>query len=184
MQKVHIDHFAFSQMYHKFYHKIFGFVSMRVNNFDDATDVVQDVFLTAYRTWQVMPDEKTAKNFLFIIARSKMIDFWRKAHNKHEIKNMDAFLGEDDESFWDNIADENPIPEEIFQQNHNKNEAIKMLEVLNESEREIVTLKYIEELSYTEISEILKITEENARQKVSRAIKKIKEKVSKKVEEN
>jgi RNA polymerase sigma-70 factor (ECF subfamily) len=179
MKDGHIDHFAFSQMYHKFYHKIFGFVRMRINNFDDATDVVQDVFLTAYKTWSELPDENTSRNFLFIIARSKMIDFWRKAHNRYEIKNLDSFLSEGEESFWDNIKDENPIPEEIFEQNHNKQAALKMLEVLSDLEKEIVTLKYIEELSYGEISEILKISEENARQRVSRALKKIKEKVVK-----
>jgi RNA polymerase sigma factor (sigma-70 family) len=183
MKDGHIDHFAFSQMYHKFYHKIFGFVRMRINNIDDATDVVQDVFLTAYKTWGELPDERTSKNFLFIIARSKMIDFWRKAHNKYEIKNLDSFLDEGEESFWDNVKDENPIPEEIFQQNHDKQTAIKMLESLNDSEREIITLKYIEDLSYSEVSEILKISEENARQRVSRAIKKIKTTVTK-VERN
>ncbi len=179
MTNGHIDHFAFSQMYHKFYHKIFGFVRMRINNFDDATDVVQDIFLTAYKTWSELPDERTSKNFLFIIARSKMIDFWRKAHNKYEIKNLNSILDEDEDLFWENIKDENPIPEEIFEQNHNKQMAIKMLEVLNNSEREIITLKYIEDLSYAEISEILKISEDNARQKVSRAIKKIKTDVKK-----
>jgi RNA polymerase sigma-70 factor (ECF subfamily) len=135
--------------------------------------------LTAYKTWGELPDENTCRNFLYIIARSKMIDFWRKAHNKYEIKNLDSFVAEGEESFWDNIKDENPIPEEIFEQNHNKQAALKMLDVLSDFEREIVTLKYIEEMSYEEISEILKISQENARQRVSRAIKKIKEKVTK-----
>jgi RNA polymerase sigma-70 factor (ECF subfamily) len=137
------------------------------------------VFVTAYKTihnWPKPLQDHVAKKYLFIIARSRMIDFWKKASNRYEVKNfeiMDQYGEEID--FFSNVQDDNPLPEELFEQNENKKLALKMLEILSPNDREIIILKYIEDLPYNEISEILKTSEEVVRKRVSRALQKVKE---------
>ena len=80
MRKENAD---FTDLHNRLYGKVFSFVRLRINDVEEVKDIVQDVFLKAYNSWVTnengLPDENTARNFLYIIARQRMIDKWRSA---------------------------------------------------------------------------------------------------------
>ena len=55
-----------------------------------------------------------------------------------------------------------------------KQQALKILNSLKPGDRDILYLRFIEEKEYSEIAEVLKISQEHARQKVSRALEQAK----------
>jgi RNA polymerase sigma-70 factor (ECF subfamily) len=149
---------------------------------DEVKDIVQDVFLKAYNSWvddsAGIPDEKTARNYLYIIARQRMIDVWRSGRNKYQVdlfnKNYEDSYGEDGTGDFDLLESDMPLPEDIFLKNENKQKVTDLLNKLKQEDRELLVLRYLEELEYRELADIYKTSEDNLRQKVSRALTKLK----------
>ena len=172
----------FIDLYNRLYNKVLTFVSLRVNDPEEAKDLVSDVFLKAWGVWQKdlsqdipFPEEQTARNFLFLIARQKMIDLWRSGRKKYIITLNQQGSPEDEfTNEFDNLPATTLLPEEIFEQNERRNYAVGLLNQLNELERELVTLRFLEEMEYKEIAQVYGINEDNIPQKISRALKKLK----------
>jgi RNA polymerase sigma-70 factor, ECF subfamily len=169
----------FSLLHNRLYGKVFSYVRMRIRNVDEAEDIVQDVFLKAYASWGggVELEENTAKNYLFMIARQRMIDLWRSARNKYE---TEVYTGNSDEESddgvnnFDNMADDSPLPEDLFQEDENKRYVLDLLNKLKPAEREILALRFLEEMEYKELAKVYKTSEDNIRQKVSRSLQNLK----------
>lgn len=168
---------GFADLHNRLYGKVFSFVRLRINDQEEVKDIVQDVFLKAYNSWQNMseiPDETTAKNFLFIIARQRMIDIWRSARSRFQVD-----LPEVDESDFDDLVGDQPLPEELFEKNENREIVLGLLNQIKKEEREILLLRFIEEMEYTELAKIYKTSEDNIRQKVSRSLQNLRKVVKK-----
>ena len=169
----------FANLHNRLYGKIFSFVRMRVKDKSDVEDIVQDVFLKAYNSWvstpNGIPDESSAKNFLYIMARQRMIDMWRSAKNRFQTEAPN--FGEED--YFDSLDSDEPLPEDVFVQNEKKDYVTGLLNKLKKEEREILMLRFLEEMEYKELAKIYKTSEDNIRQKVSRSLQNLK-KVAKK----
>ena len=171
----------FTSLHNRLYGKVFSFVRMRFNDPEEVKDIVQDVFLKAYNSWkdseQGIPDENTARNFLYIIARQRMIDIWRSARSRFQtdLYNKNEGDGEEKESGdFDAFASDEPLPEDVFQKTENKDLVLKLLNQLKKEEREILILRFLDELEYKELARIYKTSEDNVRQKVSRSLQNLK----------
>lgn len=166
----------FTNLHNRLYSKLFSFVRLRIKDPEEVKDIVQDTFLKAYNSWDQVPDENTARNFLYIIARQRMIDIWRSAKsrlqtdllNKNYDENSLAETGD-----FDSLESDEPLPSEIFQESENKELALTLLNGVRQEEREILTLRFLQELEYSELAKIYKTSEDNMRQKVSRALQNI-----------
>jgi RNA polymerase sigma factor (sigma-70 family) len=167
-----LDHNTFTAMYNRLYNKVYSYIRLRVSNVDDVEDITQEVFLSAFRSWKEMPDDTVAKHFLFIIARSRMIDFYKSAHTRYsakaKVEGMDDVVDP-----LDTYESNDPLPQDIFIKNENSHEVTKILNNLSGIDREIIVLRFMEEMSYEEISEVLQINIEAGRKKVSRILDKI-----------
>lgn len=156
------NHENFTALHRSLYGPIFNFISLRVRNKQEVEDLTQDVFLKAYNSWKSLPDENSARNFLYHMARQRMVDLWKSARKKYEI---DALSEDDFEE-----VDTGPLPEEMFENNERRKLVLDILNSLKAGDRDILYLRFIEEKDYQEIAEILGITGDYARQKVSRAL--------------
>ena len=157
------NHHNFTALHKSLYGPVFNFISLRVRNKQEVEDLTQDVFLKAYNSWSVIPDPQSAKNFLYYIARQRMIDLWKSAKVRYEVDTQPDF-----EEF--DQADTGPLPPDRFIENERKKFALEILNSLKPGDRDILYLRFLEEKEYKELAEILGITEEYARQKVSRAL--------------
>lgn len=177
----------FTDLHNRLYGKVFSFVHMRIKDKEEVKDIVQDVFIRAYNSWVKtkgqLPDENTARNFLYVIAKQRMIDLWRSSRSRFQTDLLNKDFDEDsEENNWndfDQLASDEPLPQELFEKNENANLVLDLLNRLKREEREILILRFLDELEYKELSRIYKTTEDNVRQKVSRALQNLK-KVAKK----
>ena len=114
-------------------------------------DAVQDTILRVYERIEYLKNEDSFKFWLLKILGNKCRDILKKDKN---IIYLDVQI---EEGYMDKGYDEIEI----------KN----CIEKLNESQREIITLYYFNELTYKEISEIMNIPEGTVKSKLSRAKK-------------
>lgn len=174
----------FTDLHNRLYSKLFSFVRLRIKDPEEVKDIVQDTFLKAYSSWTEIPDESSARNFLYIIARQRMIDIWRSAKHRlqTDLLNKNSDEGEDiwEMGEFDNLESDLPLPEDIFQESENKTYILGLLNQLKESEREILTLRFLQELEYSELAKIFKTSEESVRKKVSRSLENLRKVASKK----
>ena len=157
------DKDAFARLYNLFLEKIYRFIFYLTNNEDTAYDITQDTFLRAWRSLPKYDKERGAfSTFLYAIARNLVIDNQRK-----RISISLDLVG--------------PVKyEENFEENLDTKERSlkvrKILKALPPFDRELVILRYFEDMSFKKIAKIVGKEEGAVRVRVFRILKNLKEK--------
>lgn len=150
---------AFSEIYGSFIAPIYRFVYFRVGSKEEAEDLTQTVFLRAWKSLDKFDETTHFSTWLYTIARNAVIDFWKKKKcvlledMEEEPAEMTDFAHFEKEKDWEKIKS-----------------AIKNL---NEDQQEIISLRFIEDLSNAEISKKTGKSEVAIRQTQCRAIKQL-----------
>jgi RNA polymerase sigma-70 factor (ECF subfamily) len=129
----------------------------RLTNKNDASDIVQEIFIKVWKNIQRFnPLKASFKTWIFTIARNTAMDFFRKKKSllfsDLENKNID---NEEMNSFAENIPDENLLPDEILQKLEDIELLNKILAKLRPDYQEVLILHYQEEMTFEEIGKIL-----------------------------
>jgi len=129
--------------------KIFRYI-MRISGVpkEDVEDILQDVFLSAYKNINDFDTNLKFSSWLYRIAHNKTISFWRK------VKVRPKTITTDDDEIVLHLASNEDIAKELNRKMEAE-ELRKALNSLNENYREVLMLKFIEDKSYQEISDIL-----------------------------
>ena len=64
--------------------QLLGYINHRINNPDDAEDLVQDTFVRLLECGKMLRDD-TVKSFIFTIAHNLITDYLRRFYKKQEI---------------------------------------------------------------------------------------------------
>lgn len=141
---------AFASLVGRYLKPVNNFVNRMIGDADESEDVTQDIFL---KVWKKIKKYRTGSNFkiwIFAIARNATIDHLRK--KKHII--FSDFEHEDRNLLTDNIADPAPLQDKVFAQMQDKEALEKALALLVPVYREVVLLRYREDLTFAEIGKI------------------------------
>lgn len=146
---------------------LYAFVLKRVANTVLAEDIVQDVFLSAWRSKETFNGSSTEKNWLYSICKNKIIDYYRKSASNKEVLNGDE--GDEDYFFVDdghwapavkptswNITYDTTFYQKEFYSILNL--CKKKLKKIQEM---VFTMKYLEDIDTEEICNLLNITPQN-----------------------
>ena len=157
---------AFASLYDLYIEKIYRFVYFKVNNKEEAEDIVSNVFLKVW-SYLIEYTEKEIDSFsglVYKVARNLVIDYYRE---KGQMKKEDLVE-----------AEELPVVEKNYEQAEINLEVEKLMVVIKKMKQdyqEVLLLKYVEELSTAEIAEILNKSQVGVRITLHRAIKKVQE---------
>ncbi len=142
------DQEAFAQIYDLYVESIYRFVYFKINNKEEAQDLTSEVFLKA---WNSVTNKgevvvKTLPAFLYRIARNTVIDHYRKKKNDYSLdelveNNAEPINDKDLGSEFDMKLDMATLEGVLHQ--------------LKDEYREVIVLKYVDELSTAEIASIL-----------------------------
>lgn len=143
-QAVNGDQAAFTKLYDSNFDKIYRYIYLRVKNQVEAEDLTQDVFIKALGSigsykWRDLPFSA----WLFKIAHNRVIDYVRKS-SKEKRASLDEARA---------VSMEDPVG--ITEQNFEVYELMAALERLPEAQREVVTLRFIGQLSIAEVAKTL-----------------------------
>ncbi|WP_326569858.1 RNA polymerase sigma factor [Bacillus niameyensis] len=134
----------------------------------DVDDMVQEVFIKAYKGLNSYKKQANPKTWIFSIARHVAIDEIRKQKRK----NWSNFI-----PFIDHPHD-GKTPEELILQNEEQQELYQTIQQLPESYRDVLILRAIKDFSIAETAQILKWKETKVRTNYHRAIQAIRKQLT------
>lgn len=152
----------FGVLYKKYYEQIFLFILKRVESEDTAADVTSQVFLKAMLNLSKYKDMGLPfSSWLFRIARNEMYDLFQQ-------RKVEMVLSVETGGLMEMLTE---MGGEEKQDHSDIHYAISQLE---ESEIELVELRFFEHRPFKEVGEILDITENNAKVRTYRVLDKLK----------
>lgn len=153
---------AFGRIFDELSDSIYRFLAFRVRDPEVAKDITSQTFLEAWQSLKRYNPERSFKTWIFSIARYRLIDHYRAYKSQVALDNvMDLPDGTDIEVETANRLENHQI--------------LLALEHLPEMYQTVVKLKLIEELEYSEISDITGKTENNLRVIFKRGLEKLRE---------
>jgi len=133
---------AFGQLYIIHIERIYRYVFYRIKDKMTAEDIVEDVFLRAWKAiGTCRGKEQTFSSWLYRIAHNLVIDSFRKK------KKILSAEGE--------ISKRVVIPEVEIEAEERRQELLELLDCLSENQRQVIILKFIDGLDNREIAEIM-----------------------------
>jgi RNA polymerase sigma factor (sigma-70 family) len=133
---------AFGELYTNHVTKIYRYVYYNVHDKEHAEDITQEVFLKAWKAiGSCRGKEKTFSSWLYRIAHNLIIDKLRKSQKQ---PSREAELPED-------IRDTSDRMEISLEQR----DLLKVIDVLSPNQRQVIVMKFIEEMDNREIAETM-----------------------------
>ena len=154
---------AFETVLKTFSEPIYWQIRRMVTNHDDADDLVQEVFLKAWKNIHNFRGDAKLSTWLFKIAVNESINFINKEKQRQHINE------EDDNSFLlHNIE-----ADDFFDGDALQIELQKAIAKLPDKQRLVFNMKYYDEMKYEEMSEILGTSVGALKASYHHAVKKI-----------
>lgn len=133
-----------------------------------AEDVLQDIFVKAYINLNDYDSSRPFSPWIYRIAHNEAISFLRKRRSEPQsVAGGDALL-----IFQRAIDGDDPFA--AWQRVRIEGEVHKAMASLDQRYRDILILRYLEEKSYDDISDILKIPAGTVATQISRGLRKLK----------
>lgn len=152
---------AFGKLYDSFVDQIYRYIYFRVPK-DDAEDLTEMVFLKAWeKIHQYKPSKKSFAAWIFRIAHNLVVDTYRFGKDK-EFSELTPDIAEHRRENDPIVMTEDKLHSDFLKE---------ALSKIKPKYRQVIVLKFINELSNTEISAILKKSEGGIRILQFRALK-------------
>ena len=147
---------------------LFRFAIKRTLDYDISLDLVQDTFLSALLNIDTFKGEISEKNWLYLILKRKVIDYYRK-NLKDKFVSLDA-IDEENNSFFDENGRwmKESFPEPWTDEQTKRFEEKEMLGIiercvnkLKEIQKAVFIMKYIDDIDAEDICKELEISKNN-----------------------
>ncbi len=142
---------------------VFTYLKSRLNNEQDIQDVAQITLMALHTSLHTYDNAQNIENWIYGIAKYKWLDHLRKHYKKNdnEFVNHDAI-----ETFFS--SDTNDIVSV-------KHDLAKIMKILPEKQKQILTLLKIQGHSVAEVAHTMKMSENNVKVTAHRALKTLQE---------
>jgi RNA polymerase sigma factor (sigma-70 family) len=147
---------AYSVLMERYRDAIFHTMLKMVRNNEDAEDLTIEAFAKAFQKLPSYSPNFAFSTWLFKIATNNCIDFIRKQRMK--ITSIDEPVKEDSDENFGRLLKANSLnPEEHYMMEQRRRILRNMLDKLKGNYRQMIELRYFDEMSYQEISEKLNL---------------------------
>ncbi len=151
---------ALAAVYDFYARRIHRYFYSRVENAEDAEDLTAQTFMSVIEALPRYQHRGYFTTWVFQIAHSKVMDFFRRNHSKVQ---KEASVNND-------VFDE--MLEKVIQDQ--RVETLRLvIQLLDDDERELLRLRFVAELSYNEIAELLGRKEDAVRKSVNRILERL-----------
>ena len=160
------DQNAFTFLLDLYWNEVYGFMLKRTQNETDSEDITIETFSKAFDKIATYNSEFQFNTWLIAIGKNVHIDLLRKKKSAHLLDITDS---ENHQAY--NVADSSPSAEDELITEQNLSQLLQFIKELKPHYQEIIQLRYFQELSYQEISEMLNEPLSNIKIKLLRAKK-------------
>lgn len=145
----------FSRLIDNYKNMVYNLAYRMSNSPHEAEDISQEAFMRAYQSLARFNPSYKFSTWIYQIT----LNIIRDKYKKKEIDyiSLDTPVETDDSEFYHQPADLTTNPEQIFSQRENLQAIQQAIYSLPLKYREVVVLRHLQDLSYVEISNILKL---------------------------
>jgi len=158
------DPAAFGQLYERYVHPIYRYVYSRVESKHEAEDITSQTFMAAYEALERYRERGQFSAWLFRIARSKLNDHFRRSRREVGLEVAGEVLEREDALGTLIRAEELTRIRSVISH-------------LDEDEQELIRLRYVADLSFAEIADLLGRREDAVKKSVYRLLARLKSQV-------
>ncbi len=159
------DEGAFTALVNKYQKSVHALVWRKIGDFHTAEEITQDVFLKVYKRLSTLKRRDHFSGWLYVIATRHCIAWLRK--KQLPTKSLDAMSTTELEEICYAQYEADRDEEEAIE--HRREIVKRLLQKLPESERTVVTLYYLAEMTGEEISVFLGVSPSTVRSRLHRA---------------
>jgi RNA polymerase sigma factor (sigma-70 family) len=141
---------AYADLMHRYKDSIYFMVLKMVNNKEDAMDLTVETFAKAFEKLDKYQPDYAFSTWLFRVATNNCIDFIRK--KKLNTQSIHGMLDDDGDEMPLQIKSDVLNPEESSIKKQQTEELRQLIDSLPPRYRNLITLRYFDELSYEEIA--------------------------------
>ena len=138
------DKAALAAIYDTFHPKIYGYIYRRVGDVEVSRDLTSELFHRFLQTVkQGKGPEQQLKAWLYRAAHNIVIDHYRRQKHRNHLELTDQLIGQD--SKLEQITEQQLLAQNLR----------KAIHTLTPDQQQVVTLKFLEGFSNSEVAEIL-----------------------------
>ncbi|MDD5318504.1 MAG: RNA polymerase sigma factor [Candidatus Pacebacteria bacterium] len=165
MKKRHLkpSHSQFLVYYEQYADPLFRFCYHKTSDREVAKDITQDAFV---RTWEYLirgGEIDNMRAFLYRTANNMIVDHYRR----HTMSSLNDLTEQGFDPVFENESDPTDRLDGAI--------AIKILDTMDPRHKEVILLRYVEELSIKEIAKIIEEKENTVSVRLHRALKELKD---------
>ena len=164
------DENAFATLIDKYQRQVHALAFRKVGDFQTAEDITQETFLRVHQKLATLNDPAKFSGWLYAIVNHLCIA-WYRENRLQTTSRQEIYISEIETDVYSRyIATEHAKTTTAAQQDLVK----RLLTKLKESDREVITLHYFEEMTSSEIGEFLGVSENTIKSRLHRARQQLK----------
>lgn len=132
---------------------------------DSAEDVTQEAFLAAWRALPEFRGDCRFSTWLYRLVSNAAIDCLRREKKHRDTGDVDDL----------ELPDGGPSPQEQAERSDTRNAVRRALDRLSPEHRQVLLLRFMQELDYGEIARALNVSEGTVKSRINRAKSKLRE---------
>lgn len=144
------DQKAYFQLLDHCWNMVFGFQLKRVRNESDAEDISIEAFAKAFDKIDQFDTRYNFSSWVITISKNIQIDQFRRQRNSIVVTPLDE---QDNQA--NQVPDDSPSSEDALIQEQNLIQLQTLMKMLKPMYREVLQLRYFQEMSYRDIAEQL-----------------------------
>lgn len=148
-----VDKEAFTPLIERYETKLARYLErLGVGILEDREDILQNAFIKAYKNLNSFDPTLVFSSWMYRIAHNEAMSFFRFKHARPQV-----ILSEESEILLTELHDETADTSQLTELRLSREELAKALETLPQRYRDALALRYFENRSYTEMSDILEV---------------------------
>ncbi len=169
------DQSAFESLVERYSAMLYRFTYHHLNDYDQSSDIVQQVFLKLYIALPNLPYGEQLKPWLFRVTQNCCLDELRKRRRRHVtlFSMLEWRSEEEDMPALTTIPDTQPLPEEVAEYHDLQAALQQAIEDLPLKFRSVVLLRCFYQCSFSEIGQVLEMPMTTAKTYYYRACSKL-----------
>lgn len=164
---------TFDELVATYEKRIFNVVYRYLGDYDEAADVTQETFISAYRHFDRFRHDAQVFTWLYQIAvnqcRNRIRKRSRAKQRRVESLDQPRFNGSSDDADESEVADLTHAPQKILEEREMQRLIAAAVQTLPPDYREVVLLRDMQGLSYNDIAQVSGLTLDNVKTRLSRA---------------
>ncbi len=136
------DPAAFGRLYNQMVQPVYRYIRSRVSSPHEAEDLTSQTFIAVLEGLHAYRERGYFSAWLFRIARSKVMDHYRRSRVELPLEAVEDHVGLDD-------ALNGVVRSDQLER------LARLIRARSEDERELIRLRYVADLSYAEIAQVL-----------------------------